>query len=156
MKTKLLVLLLAASVAGNVAFVAMTLVARPARGALPMDRLGLDADQRAKAMVEREHFVAERRRAHGRILELRGVLAGEVAKPTPDRARMSRLAEEMAGIQSEMRPKFLAHLLDMHALLRPEQRAALGEILRTGEGLGIPPGCPGAALYPMSTPSERR
>ncbi len=156
MRTKLLVLLLAASVAGNVAFIVATVVAHRQHGMPPMDRLGLDPDQRAKLMVERQHFAAERSRAHGRMLELRGVLAGELAKPTPDRERMTRLAEEMAAVQSEMRPKFIVHLLDMQALLRPDQRVVLSEILRTGEGPGLPPGCPGAALHPMSTPSEGR
>jgi len=45
----------------------------------------------------------------------------------------------------------------MHALLRPEQRGRLADVLRSG-GTGGPgmPGCPGAALYPMSAPSEAR
>lgn len=154
MKTKLLILFLVASVAGNAAFVATTLVARHQRGMLPMDQLGLDPDQRAKLMVLREQFVAARSRAHGRMIDLRNALADEVAKPAPDRARLDQVAAEMAAIQAEMRPKFIAHLLDMHGLLRPEQRAALGQILRTGGGPGMPPGCPGAALYPMSAPSE--
>jgi Spy/CpxP family protein refolding chaperone len=156
MKTKLLLLLLVASVAGNVAFVVTTALARRQHGTLPMDRLGLDANQRSKLMAEREHFVAERGRAHSRMIGLRSALADEIAKPTPDRARMLQLSEEMAAIQSEMRPKFIAHLLDMHGLLRPEQRAELGEILRAGGGPGMPAGCPGAALYPMSAPSEAR
>jgi Spy/CpxP family protein refolding chaperone len=147
MKNKILVLLLAASIAGNVAFVVTTLVARHERATLPMDRLGLDSDQRSKLMVLREQFVAERGRAHGRMLELRRALADEVAKPAPDRARMDQILSDIAGIQAEMRPKFVAHLLDMHGVLRPEQRVGLGEILRAG-GPGMMPGCPGAALEP--------
>ena len=156
MKTKLLILLLVASVAGNVAFVVTTLVARHQHGMLPMDRLGLDSDQQAKLMVLREQFVAARSQAHGRMLELRNALADEIARPTPDRARLDEVVAEMAAIQADMRPKFIAHLLDMRGLLRPEQRVALGDLLRTGGGSGMPPGCPGAALYPMSAPSEGR
>jgi Spy/CpxP family protein refolding chaperone len=150
MRMKLLVLLLVASVAGNVAFAVTTVVARRQRAMLPMDRLGLDATQRSQLMATREQFVGERGRAHARMRTLRDALAAELTKPTPDRAHMTQLATEMAGIQAEMRPKLIAHLLDMHALLRPEQRGSLAEVLRGGGAAGADmPACPGAALAPL-------
>ena len=150
MKTKLLVLLLVASVAGNVAFAVTTVVARRQRAMLPMDRLGLDAAQRSRFTATREQFVQDRGRAHARMRTLRDEFAAETTKPTPDRARMTQLANEMAGIQGEMRPKLIAHLLDMHALLRPEQRGRLAEVLRGGGAAGSDtPACPGAALVPI-------
>jgi Spy/CpxP family protein refolding chaperone len=157
MKTKLLVLLLAASVAGNVAFAVTTVVARRQRAALPMDRLGLDAAQRSQLMATREQFVGDRSRAHARMATLRDALAAEVTKATPDRARMTQITTDIAGIQAEMRPKLIGHLLDMHALLRPEQRGKLAEVLRHGGvgGAGMH-GCPGASLFPASAPSEGR
>jgi Spy/CpxP family protein refolding chaperone len=153
MKTKLLILLLAGSLAGNVAFVVTTAAAGREVAMLPMERLGLEADQRAKLMEVREHFVAERARAHERMRELRGRLADEIAKASPDRAQMAKLTDEMAAVQSEMRPEFIAHLLDMHALLRPEQRVALGNMLRASD---MPEAsCVGAALGPAGGAGNR-
>jgi len=152
MKTKLLLLLLAASLAGNAAFVVTTLVARSQRGRLPMDRLGLDAEQRARILVLRRDFVAERERAHARMAVLRDALADEVRKATPDRERMTRTTAEMTAIQGRMRPKLVAHLLDMHGVLRPDQRTLFSSVLRQGGT----PGCPGAGLYPGAPPSEAK
>lgn len=153
MKTKLLLLLLAASFAGNVAFVATTLAARRQHAAMPMDRLGLDSDQRARLMVVRERFVGERGHAQARMRELRRELADEVTKPAPDRARMEQAAAAMANVQAGMRPKLIAHLLDMHGLLRSEQRAGLAELLRA-EGSMAMPGCPAGALMTAPADSE--
>jgi hypothetical protein len=155
MNSKLLVLLLVASVAGNAAFVLTTVITRRQQGLLPVDRLGLDPDQRSKLMVLREQFVGERSRARGRMLVLRRALADEVAKPAPDRARMDRIAADIAGIQAEMRPRFIAHLLEMHGALRPAQRAMLGEMFRTESGPLMMPGCPVEALEPVPAGAER-
>jgi Spy/CpxP family protein refolding chaperone len=156
MKTKVLVLLLVASVAGNVAFAATTFIAGRQRAALPMDRLGLDDAQRTKLLATREQFARERGRARARMATLRDDFAAEVAKPTPDRARMLQITSEMTSIQAEMRPKLLAHLLDMHQILRPAQRVQLAGMLKSGTGSAAMPGCPGAALAPQATPGEAR
>ena len=154
MKTKLLLLLLVASVAGNAAFVVTTVYARRQRIVLPMDRLGLGQDQRARLLMLRREFVSEREQAHARMAALRDSLADEVRKAAPDRGLMLRVTAEMTDIQARMRPKLVAHLLDMHGVLRPEQRALLADILRSG-GHGAA-GCPGAAFYPAAPPSEAK
>jgi uncharacterized membrane protein len=146
MKAKLLLLLLVASLAGNVAFVTTTLLAHARQGQLPMDRLGVDAGQRARLLTLRRDFVSERERAHARMAVLRDALADEVRKPAPDRQRMLQATAEMTEIQSRMRPRLVAHLLDRHGVLRPEQRALLADMLSKGGA----PACPGAALYPAS------
>jgi len=144
MKTKLLLLLLAASLCGNVAFVAATLHARLRQGQLPMDLLGVDADQRSKLMALRRQFVAERVQAQAKMAALRDALAEEVRKPSPDRPRMLQVMAEMTAIQARMRPKLVAHLLSMHSVLRPAQRERLADLLRQAGGHI----CPGAALGP--------
>jgi Spy/CpxP family protein refolding chaperone len=150
MKTKLLLLLLTASVGANIAFLVTTMVTRRDQPAPTMERLGLDAGQRGRLQMARETFVAERARVHARIGELRRSLAVEISGPRPDSSRTTRLVAQIAEIQAEMRPRFVAYLLEMHGLLRPDQRAHLAEILRRG-GPGMA-ACPAAALEPISDP----
>jgi Spy/CpxP family protein refolding chaperone len=154
MKTRLLVLLLAASVAGNATFLA-TAAREDDRGSLPMDRLGLDAAQRESMKPLRSQFITGRNEAHKRIRDLRGALADEIAKQTPDRARIAGIAARMAVVQEEMRPKFIQHLLDMRAVLRPSQRAALGDLLRAGGEPAMMSACTGDTLAPAPGGSER-
>ena len=58
----------------------------------------------------------------------------------------------MAQVQNGMRPKLIDHLLALHALLTPEQRATFANLMRTAGGMGAV--CPGAMLYP--TPDQER
>jgi hypothetical protein len=154
MKTKLLVLGLVASVAANAAFGVAVLVTSYRSATLPMERLGLDAAQRSKLSAEGRQFTTERTRAHARMTKLRDALAAELAGDHPDQKQMLEISEEMAGIQAEMRPKLVTHLVMLHSLLRPDQRGALSAMLRGGSA----PGCPGAVLGepgPSADPAGR-
>jgi len=142
MKTKLMVLGLVASVAANAAFGVSVLMAASRPPTLPMERLGLDAAQRSRLTAEGRQFTAERTRAHARMMGLRDALAAELAGDHPDQKRMLEITAEMASIQAEMRPKLVTHLVMLHSLLRPDQRGALGAMLRGSSA----PGCPGAVL----------
>lgn len=149
MRFKVLLLILVASVAGNIAFAVTSVTARPVRSPTPVDRLGLTESQRADLARLQERFAGERARARARVQELTGQYADQFAQASPDRARVQELAGEMATIQTEMRLKFMGFLLDLHALLQAEQRSLLSDIIRNGEGPGTTaPCCPGAALCP--------
>jgi Spy/CpxP family protein refolding chaperone len=78
--------------------------------------------------------------------ELRGVLADEFARQNPDRQRLVATAVEMAEVQTAMRPKLIEHLLALHSLLTPAQRATFNNLVRAGSGGGAM--CPGAMLCP--------
>ena len=151
MKVKLLLLLLVGSVAGNVAFAVTTYLARHSPPATQAnDRLGLDQNQRAKLAPLQERFAVERAQSRSRVSELTELYAAQFARAEPDLARVEQFAAEMATIQTGMRMKFMRFLLDMHALLRPDQRVVLSDIIRNK---GAPDGafapcCPGAALCP--------
>lgn len=153
MKTRLLLLLLTASVGANVAFLVSTLWTRREPPVPMLDRLEPETAQRGRLLAARQTFVAERARAHARIAELRRSLAAEVSGDRPDRSRMTRLVAQIAEIQAEMRPRFISYLLDMHGVLRSDQRARLAEILRKG-GPGVS-ACPAAALEPLADPKVR-
>ena len=149
MRFKVLLLLLVASVAGNIAFAVTSMTARPVRLPTPIDRLGLDESQRADLARLQERFAVERTGARARVRELTGKYADQFAQASPNRARVQELAVEMATIQTDMRLKFMGFLLDLHALLRPEQQSVLSDIIEGGEGPGTTaPCCPGAALCP--------
>jgi Spy/CpxP family protein refolding chaperone len=147
-----LAVLLVASLAGNAAFLITAFSSRPVRPAGAIDQLTLTADQTAKFADAKRAFQDERARAHQKMDDLRGVLADELAKDTPDRQRLLTTAVAMAQVQTGMRPKLLDHLLALHALLTPAQRATLAETMRAGGGSGA--GCPGAMLY--SNPGQER
>jgi Spy/CpxP family protein refolding chaperone len=150
-KTILAVLLLA-SLAGNASFLITTFSRRPARQAGAIDQLALTADQASKFEGSKRAFQDQRRMAHQKMAELRRLLADEFAKETPDRQRMVTTAVEMAQVQTGMRPKLIDHLLALHALITPAQRASFADLMRTGGGSGSV--CPGSMLYP-ATDGER-
>jgi hypothetical protein len=152
MKTKLLLLVLTASVAANIAFLVSVMLARNELPIPTIDRLGPDAVQCGRLQAARETFVAERARAHTRIAELRRSLAVEIGGDRPDRSRVTRLTAQIGEIQGEMRPRFIDYLLEMQRVLRPDQRGRLAEILRRG---GPGRACPAAALEPPADPKVR-
>ena len=153
MKVKLLLLLLVASLAGNAAFAVTAYLARqrqPEPVAQANERLGLDPNQRARLAPLQERFAVERGQARAHVGRLTDLYAEQFARAEPDRARVEQVAAEMATIQTGMRISFMRFLLDLHALLRPDQRVVLSDIIRNKgapEGASAPC-CPGAALCP--------
>ena len=148
----ILAVLLVASLAGNASFLIATFTKGAPQRAGTIDQLALTADQAAKFESSKQAFQDERARAHLKMAELRNALADEFAKESPDRQRLVTTAVEMAQVQTGMRPKLIDHLLVLHALLTPEQRATFASLMRSGGGAGA--ACPGAMLYP--TPDEER
>jgi len=151
MNTKILLgILLVASLAGNAAFLLTTALARHDAPMAMLCQLGLTPDQDARLAESRQAFQHERMQAQERIARLRSTFAGEFAKAAPDRQRLQAASDEMARVQGEMRPKMIAHLLTLHALLTPDQRAVFAKAMHAGMGTNA--ACPGAMLYP--TPQE--
>jgi len=148
----ILAVLLVASLAGNASFLIATFTKGAPQRAGTIDQLALTADQAAKFESSKQAFQDERARAHLKMAELRNALADEFAKESPDRQRLVTTAGEMAQVQTAMRPKLIDHLLVLHALLTPLQRATFANLMRAGGGMGA--ACPGAMLYP--TPDEER
>jgi uncharacterized membrane protein len=148
-KTTILSAFLAASLAGNASFLvsALTSTHAPA-GAIA--ELALTAGQAKELEASKKTFQEERAKAHRGMTELRGALAEEFAQESPDRAKLLRTSLEMAELQTAMRPKLVDHILVLHAVLTPDQRAAFARLMRSGGGMAA--GCPGAMLY--STPTE--
>lgn len=148
----ILAILLTASLAGNAAFLVTAFFRRSTQHIGAIDQLSLTEDQKSKFETKKQLFQDERTVAHKKMAVLRGVLADEFLKDTPDRQRLVSAAVEMAQVQTNMRPKLIDHLLALHALVTPAQRATLASIMRTGGGNGAT--CPGAMLF--STPNEER
>jgi hypothetical protein len=150
MSTKtILAIFLTASLAGNASFLITTFLKRPPQQIGAIDQLSLTAEQASKFEGTRRIFQDQRVQAHKRMAELRGVLADEFLKETPDRQRLVNTAVEMAQVQTDMRPRLIDHLLVLHELLSSTQRTNLAEIMRASEAA-----CPGAALY--SEPGKER
>jgi Spy/CpxP family protein refolding chaperone len=145
----LLVILLAASLAGNAAFLMTAFARRSAPPAAALEQLSLTDGQKAKFEGIKRAFQEERAVSHRSMAELRARLADEYGTETPDRQRLLSTSLEMAALQTSMRPKVVDHLLALHGLLTPGQRATLAGMMRAGSGIGA--ACPGAMLY---SPSE--
>jgi hypothetical protein len=143
MRKTILGILLVASLAGNAAFVITALAGSASSPVSVLDSLALTDDQEARFQDEQRSFEADRARARARMTELRGVMADELAKASPDREAMVRAALEMGDVQRAMRPRAVDHLLALHAVLTPVQRTALADAMRAA----IPGAtCPGAFL----------
>jgi len=146
-KTILSVLLMA-SLAGNASFLITAFSKRAPQRSAALEQLKLTADQASQFEGSKRAFQDERRQTQQRMAELRNVLADEFATQTPDRQRLVATTVEMAQVQADMRPKLVDHLLALHALLTPDQRADFARLLRTADGGAAM--CPGAMLYPSS------
>jgi len=153
MSTKtILAILLAASLAGNAAFLFTAFLKQPPQHPGAIEMLSLSADQAAKFEVAKHSLQDGRTRAHKKMAELRAVLADEFLKGAPDQGRMLNAALEMAQVQTNMRPRIIDHLLALHALLTPTQRETLAGAMRAAGVAGTV--CPGSMLF--SAPEQER
>jgi Spy/CpxP family protein refolding chaperone len=153
MRTKtILTVLLIASLAGNASFLITRFCEFPPQRAGVLEQLALTADQTAKLASSSEAFQDERAQTHRKMAKLRTTLADEFAKESPDRHRLVTTAIEMAQVQNGMRPKLIEHLMVLHALLTPAQRATFAGAMRASSETST--ACPGATLNPM--PDEER
>lgn len=109
---------------------------RGQRLARALERLELDAETRS-AVDEildgnRDSQRARRREMHQAHRELRALLDAE----TPDEAAVLAQAELLGGLETEARKERLAARLQVQALLTPEQRAELRDVLDEHPGHG--------------------
>jgi Spy/CpxP family protein refolding chaperone len=144
-RRNLLVPFLVASLSGNAAFLTTTLIKRYGRGSNDTAQLTLTSEQRARFSEANAVYRVDRTLAHGKLVELRGELANEFLKDTPNRERLLKVALEMAEIQTARRPKLIEHLLLFHGLLAPSQRAAMADELRSTSACCA--GCPGSSFF---------
>lgn len=145
-RRSLVVAFLVASLSGNAAFLITTVVKRYGRGSNGPVRLMLTTEQKARFSEANAWYLAERAVAHRQLIELRGELANEFLKDTPDRERLLKVALEMAEIQTARRPKLIEHLLLFHSLLVPSQRAAMADEVRNHTSACCA-GCPGSSFF---------
>ncbi len=145
-KKNLLIAVLVASLSGNAAFV-ITAVARSheqPRG--DADRLTLTTQQKKRFSEANEVFLAGRAAAHRELSELRGELAAELLEETPNRERLLKVALKMSELQTARRPKLIEHLLLLHAMLSPSQRAAMADEIRSNTSACCA-ACPGSRFF---------
>jgi Spy/CpxP family protein refolding chaperone len=63
------------------------------------------------------------------IRDLRRQLAGEWAKDRPDEAKLAKLADKIAAHERNIADRRMEAMLELHALLSPEQREQVAEHL---------------------------
>ena len=84
--------------------------------------LSLSAEQIVKFQEYRKAFHAELDSLSVRQNDLRRQLVQELAAATPDRKRLSEINERINRLQIEAQERVINHLLDVKAILSPEQQ----------------------------------
>lgn len=98
-------------------------------------RLTCTADQKAKIGAIGKGMRDKNEPDRAALGKLREDLAAEVAKARPDAQAVKRISAEMERHQGAIRERRMAALLEVQALLNPEQRKVLGEMIaRRGPG----------------------
>jgi len=136
MKKALPWILLAASVAFNVFFVAGMIRAhyRHGRTRTPegrahrlADKLDMDAQQRAKCVAWEKGVAADRKAFEEKMAESgrREAFWAEIVKDEPDEAALEEFVQGSHGVEG--RRQFVRHMRDLMQMLRPEQRQRAAE-----------------------------
>jgi Spy/CpxP family protein refolding chaperone len=84
--------------------------------------LSLSAEQIVKFQEFRKAFHAELDSLSAQQNDLRRQLIQELAAPTPDRKRLSEINERINRLQIKAQERVINHLLDVKAILGPEQQ----------------------------------
>ena len=84
--------------------------------------LSLSAEQMVKFQGHGKAFHAEIDSLSAQQNDLRRQLIQELAAPTPDRKRLSEINERINRLQFEAQERVINHLLDVKAILSPEQQ----------------------------------
>jgi len=84
--------------------------------------LSLSAEQIVKFQEFRKAFHAELDSLSAQQNDLRRKLIQELGAPTPDRKRLSEINERINRLQIKAQERVINHLLDVKALLGPEQQ----------------------------------
>ncbi len=110
------------------------------------DRLGLDAETLEKIRGISEKAKEESSELHTKFQEARTTMHKLLSAEAPDKAAVMKQAEVMGEIMTGIRKHRLAALLDVRALLTPEQRQELIKIReeRRSRRRDWGPGRPGA------------
>lgn len=102
--------------------------------------LALSPQQEADFQRLRGELSVTRASCHERVTGLRAELVAELVAERPDPARIEELLEGMGAQQIDLQRRIVRHLLDVRALLRPEQLPAFEELLRCR--MSDPTACP--------------
>jgi Spy/CpxP family protein refolding chaperone len=105
------------------------------------DRLGLDEKTRERIDAITTAAREEGRRIHDRLRESRQEMHRLLAADDPDESAVMRQAEKIGGLETEAQKHRLRTMLQVRALLTPEQRRTLVQIhaeRRARRGFGPP------------------
>jgi hypothetical protein len=102
-----------------------------------LDRLQLDAKQQARLSEMRRGVQEKRKTFWRRSAAIRAELAKGICASDSSRAQIEPLLDRFAENQAEMQRAVAGHLLDVNAMLRPDQQEEFRVLLRTEMFRGI-------------------
>lgn len=151
MKRYLWKLLFAASLLVNIGVIAAVWLAGPPRNGAGeraffgmghdqvAEHLKLDAAQRERWKTMETGFIGELNESGRRIESHRERMVREIMSAQPDPAAIERERAAIFALQEAQQRAVIAQLLKEREMLRPEQRAALAQLLLAQRG-GMPSG----------------
>ena len=96
-----------------------------------LDSLQLDEGQRERLATLRREMLTKRRAFWQRSARIKAELADAICASSRDQDQIDSLLDRYAENQADMQREVVAHLLRVHALLRPDQREPFHVLLRT-------------------------
>ncbi len=133
---------LAVSLSANVAVAVMALRARSMAGTPgepPLfSRIALDPDQKGRIAAMRERLLVDRAAQARRLADLRVAVARRLVQDPQDPRALEETLAEMEGAQAAFQRRVIAHVRDVMAVLRPEQRPAFGRLVTSQLRGGMP------------------
>jgi len=147
-KTTFLASVLGLSLALNVSLGIGYLLGADAGQQCMLDKLQLDAKQRAYLSKMRRKMQEKRETFWRRSAAIKAELAEAICAPGSGLAQLDPLLDRFAENQAGMQRAVAAHLSDVNAMLRPGQQEAFRVLLRTEMFRGIRTLPAGAAEEP--------
>ena len=124
--------LLTASLAANIALGVSS--ARGERSEFPSEplifsKVSLDPGQRARISTLRAELLAHREENQRNLAASKQQLAAAIAKDPEDRAAVDSSLRDIAQSQAQFQRAVVDHVLEVRAVLRPDQRPAFESII---------------------------
>lgn len=92
-------------------------------------KLDLDDSQQKTLDKIKKEIIAKKKDMHPQREKMMAEIIAEVKKDSFDKEKINTLFESKRAQQTEMRKFFIDKMAEFHAVLKPEQRKELGELM---------------------------
>lgn len=131
---------LVVSLSANFAVASVAVRARYAAPGEPplFSRIALDDDQKAQIAAMRDQLLGDRAAQAERLADLRVAVARQLLQDPQDPRALEEALAAMEAAQGTFQRRVVAHVRDVMAVLRPDQRPAFGRLVMSQMRGGMP------------------